>query len=429
MLQTIKNAWKIPDLRKRLLNTLLLLVIFRFGSVIPVPFISADAMQSLLNTGSNEGSLINFLNTFSGGAFGQATIFAMSITPYINSSIIMQLLTVAIPALERLQKEGEEGRKILARYTRYLSVLLGFIEATGLYFALRGTLTASGRGVLGYFVITFTFTAGTAFLMWLGEQINEKGIGNGISLIIFAGIVSRGPAAIQVLYQTLVATKMGWLTVAIILIVALIVITLVVYMNEAERRIPVQYAKRVVGRKMYGGQSTHIPIKLIGAGVMPIIFAMSIMSFPGTIAQFFGKNASNTSGFLGWFLGLFSTDSAFYAVFYFLLIIAFSYFYLAIQFNPIEIANNMKKNGGFVPGLRPGKPTSDYIAKILSRITLAGSLFLGFIAVFPIVLSNWSPVNITIGGTSLLIVVGVALETTKQMESHMLMRHYKGFLE
>jgi len=429
VLQTIKNAWKIPDLRKRLLNTLLLLVIFRFGSVIPVPFISADAMQQLLNAGSNEGSLINFLNTFSGGAFGNATIFAMSITPYINASIIMQLLTVAIPALERLQKEGEEGRKILAQYTRYLSVLLGFIEATGLYFALRTTLTSDGRGVLGYFVITLTFTAGTAFLMWLGEQINEKGIGNGISLIIFAGIISRGPSAIQVLYQTLVASKMGWLTVAIILIVALVVVTLVVYMNEAERRIPVQYAKRVVGRKMYGGQSTHIPIKLIGAGVMPIIFAMSIMTFPGTIAQFFGKNASNTSGFWGWVLGLFQSDSIFYAVFYFLLIIAFSYFYIAIQFNPIEIANNMKKNGGFVPGLRPGKPTSDYIAKILSRITLAGALFLGFIAVFPIVLSNWSPVNITIGGTSLLIVVGVALETTKQMESHMLMRHYKGFLE
>lgn len=429
MLQTIKNAWKIPDLRKRILNTLMLLVIFRLGSVIPVPFISASAMQSLTATGGNEGSLINFLDTFSGGAFSNATIFAMSITPYINSSIIMQLLTVAIPALERLQKEGEEGRKILGRYTRYLTVLLGFIEATGLYFALRSTVTSAGRGVLGYIVITLTFTAGTAFLMWLGEQINEKGIGNGISLIIFAGIVSRGPSAIQVLYQTLVATDMGWLTVAIILVVALAVVTLVVFMNEAERRIPVQYAKRVVGRKMYGGQSTHIPIKLLGAGVIPIIFAMSIMAFPATIAQFFGKNASNTSGFWGWILGLFSSDSTFYAVCYFLLIIAFSYFYIAIQFNPIEIANNMKKNGGFVPGLRPGKPTSDYIAKILSRITLAGAIFLGFIAVFPIVLSRWSPVNITIGGTSLLIVVGVALETTKQMESHMLMRHYKGFLE
>ncbi len=429
MLQTIKNAWKIPDLRKRILNTLLLLVIFRLGSVIPVPFISASSMQALTASGGNEGSLINFLDTFSGGAFSNATIFAMSITPYINASIIMQLLTVAIPALERLQKEGEEGRKVLGRYTRYLSVILGFIEATGLYFALRGTVTSAGRGILGYIVITLTFTAGTAFLMWLGEQINEKGIGNGISIIIFAGIVSRGPSAIQVLYQTLVATDMGWLTVAIILVVALAVVTLVVFMNEAERRIPVQYAKRVVGRKMYGGQSTHIPIKLLGAGVIPIIFAMSIMQFPATIAQFFGKNVSNTSGFGGWILGLFSSDSVFYAVCYFLLIIAFSYFYIAIQFNPIEIANNMKKNGGFVPGLRPGKPTSDYIAKILSRITLAGAFFLGFIAVFPIVLSRWSPVNITIGGTSLLIVVGVALETTKQMESHMLMRHYKGFLE
>ncbi|MDD4689114.1 MAG: preprotein translocase subunit SecY [Eubacteriales bacterium] len=428
MLQTIKNAWKIPDLRKKLLSTLMLLVVFRFGSVIPVPFISGDAMQSL-TSGGNGGSLINFLDTFSGGAFSNATIFAMSITPYINSSIIMQLLAVAIPALERLQKEGEEGRKILGRYTRYLAVVLGFIEATGLYFAIRNSLTSNGKGVLGFVVITFTFTAGTAFLMWLGEQINEKGIGNGISLLIFAGIVSRGPQAVQALYATILERKtMGWISVAVILLVALAVVTLVVYMNEAERRIPVQYAKRVVGRKMYGGQSTHIPIKLLGAGVIPIIFAMSIMAFPGTVAQFFGKNASS-GGFLGGFLGLFSPDSTIYAVCYFLLIIAFSYFYIAIQFNPIEIANNMKKNGGFVPGLRPGKPTSDYIAKIISRITFAGALFLGFLAVFPIVLSRWSPVNITIGGTSLLIVVGVALETTKQMESHMLMRHYKGFLE
>jgi len=425
MFQVLKNAWKIPELRKKMLYTLLLLVIFRFGSFIPVPGLNSEVLKELVSGNSN--SIFGIMNTFSGGAFENATIFAMSITPYINSSIIIQLLTVAIPALERLSKEGEEGKKKIQSIVRFVTVALALIQAAGLYVGLQSAV--ENPSFVSFITIVTTFTAGTAFLMWLGEQINEKGIGNGISLIIFAGIISRGPSAIQVLYQTLVASKMGWLTVAIILIVALVVVTLVVYMNEAERRIPVQYAKRVVGRKMYGGQSTHIPIKLIGAGVMPIIFAMSIMSFPGTIAQFFGKNASNTSGFWGWVLGLFQSDSIFYAVVYFLLIIAFSYFYIAIQFNPIEIANNMKKNGGFVPGLRPGKPTSDYIAKILSRITLAGALFLGFIAVFPIVLSNWSPVNITIGGTSLLIVVGVALETTKQMESHMLMRHYKGFLE
>ena len=424
MFKVFANAWKIAELRTKILFTLLLIVVFRLGSAIPVPFISASELKALTEGGQ---SLFSMFDIMSGGAFSQATIFAMGITPYINSSIIMQLLTVAIPALERKAKEGEEGRKFVAQLTRYFTIVLAFVQSTGLFFGLKGAFTRTDW--VAYLVVTLTFTAGTAFLMWLGEQINEKGIGNGISLIIFAGIVSRGPAMINSIIEL---NKSGTLNIAftaLIVIMAVLVVGIVVLMNDAERRIPVQYSKRVVGRKMYGGQSTHIPIKLIGAGVMPIIFAMSIMSFPGTIAQFFGKNASNTSGFWGWVLGLFQSDSIFYAVFYFLLIIAFSYFYIAIQFNPIEIANNMKKNGGFVPGLRPGKPTSDYIAKILSRITLAGALFLGFIAVFPIVLSNWSPVNITIGGTSLLIVVGVALETTKQMESHMLMRHYKGFLE
>lgn len=427
MLETIRNAWKIPDLRKKILYTLMLLVVFRLGSVIPVPFISAAAMQEFLGTGG-ANSLIGFLDTFSGGAFGHATIFAMSITPYINASIIMQLLTVAIPAIEKLQKEGEEGRKIIAQFTRYLTVVLGFIQATGLFFAIKQAVTSEGRGVLGFFVITLSFTAGTAFLMWLGEQINEKGVGNGISLIIFAGIVSRGPNMVSSLYQVTNTSSSGWFQVIIILAVALLVIASIVFMNESERRISVQYSKRVVGRKMYGGQSTHIPIKLLGAGVIPIIFAMSIMAFPATIGQFFGKNGSS-GGFIGPVLAWFSPNSAFYAIAYFLLIIFFTYFYIAIQFNPVEIANNMKKNGGFVPGLRPGRPTSDYIAKVLSRVTLAGAFFLGFVAVLPIILGRFSDVPITIGGTSLLIVVGVALETTKQLESHMLMRHYKGFLE
>ncbi len=428
MFDVIRNAWKIPDLRKKLLYTFLLIIIFRLGSVIPVPFISSAAMQEFLNTGGGGNTLIDFLNTFSGGAFGNATIFAMSISPYINASIIMQLLTVAIPALERLQKEGEEGRKVIAQYTRYLAVILGFIQATGLFFTIRNAITTDGRGVLGFFVITLTFTAGTAFLMWLGEQINEKGIGNGISLIIFAGIVSRAPQMVAALYQVTRISDTGWFNVLAIVVIAIALIVFVVFMNESERRIPVQYSKRVVGRKMYGGQSTHIPIKLLGAGVIPIIFAMSIMAFPATVAQFFGKTASS-EGWIGKLLTWLSPSSAFYSICYFFLIIFFTYFYIAIQFNPVEIANNMKKNGGFIPGLRPGKPTSDYISRVLSRVTLAGAFFLGFISVLPVILSRFSAVPITIGGTSLLIVVGVALETTKQLESHMLMRHYKGFLE
>lgn len=430
MFQTIKNAWKIPDLRKKLIFTLLMIVVFRFGSIIPVPFLSAEVIQQFIEN-AGEGSLLNLLNTFSGGAFSQATIFAMSITPYINASIIMQLLTVAIPALERLSKEGMEGRKKMAQWSRYLTVILGLIQAWGLYMALRNSITvpAGVPGWLAGLTIILTFTAGTAFLMWLGEQINDKGIGNGISMIIFAGIVSRGPELILTLKSYYEMGKLNWLGFIILFVVAIVVIALVVMMNDAERRIPVQYSKRVVGRKVYGGQNTHIPIKVSGAGVMPIIFAMSIMAFPATIAGFFGKTAATTTGFWGFILRVLSPDHWFYGIFYFLLILFFTYFYSAIQYNPIEMANNMKKNGGFIPGIRPGKTTSEYISKTLTRITLAGAIFLGFIAVFPIFMSQVAGINISIGGTSLLIVVGVALETVKQMESHMVMRHYKGFLD
>lgn len=430
MFQTIKNAWKIPDLRKKLIFTLLMIVVFRFGSIIPVPFLSAEVIQQFIEN-AGEGSLLNLLNTFSGGAFSQATIFAMSITPYINASIIMQLLTVAIPALERLSKEGMEGRKKMAQWSRYLTVILGLIQAWGLYMALRNSITvpAGVPGWLAGLTIILTFTAGTAFLMWLGEQINDKGIGNGISMIIFAGIVSRGPELILTLKSYYEMGKLNWLGFIILFVVAIVVIALVVMMNDAERRIPVQYSKRVVGRKVYGGQNTHIPIKVSGAGVMPIIFAMSIMAFPATIAGFFGKTAATTTGFWGFILRVLSPDHWFYGIFYFLLILFFTYFYSAIQYNPIEMANNMKKNGGFIPGIRPGKTTSEYISKALTRITLAGAIFLGFIAVFPIFMSQVAGINISIGGTSLLIVVGVALETVKQMESHMVMRHYKGFLD
>ena len=423
MFNTLRNAWKIPDLRNKMLYTLLMIFIFRLGTFIPVPGLKSGALQSLLGDGNNMFSL---LDAFSGGAFSNATIFAMSITPYINSSIIMQLLTVAIPALEKLAKEGEEGRKVIAKWTRFGTVILAFIQATGLFFALRSALTHTG--VWGYVTIVSTFTAGTAFLMWLGEQITEKGVGNGISMIIFAGIVSRIPTTVAGFVRNLGTDALNiWQLIAIV-VIALVMVAFVVFIDNAERRIPVQYAKRMVGRKMYGGQNTHIPIKVAMAGVIPIIFAMSIMTFPSTIMGFMGYTPSATT-FWGKFWRLFTNTSWVYMVLYFLLIIFFTYFYTAIQFNPIEIANNMKRNGGFVPGIRPGKPTSDYINKILTRITLAGAIFIGIIAIFPMLLSIILDTNISIGGTSLLIVVGVALETVKQIESQMLMRHYKGFLE
>ena len=421
MFQTLRNAWKIPDLRKKILFTLLMIVIFRLGTYIPVPGLNPDALQSLLGEGDN---LFALMDSFSGGAFSNATIFAMSITPYINSSIIIQLLTVAIPALERLAKEGEEGRKKLATWTRYGTVILALIQAIGLYFGLGSAV--EHRGVLAFITIVATFTAGTAFLMWLGEKITEFGIGNGISIIIFAGIVSRLPIMVGNIYQNVIMGQINiWVAVAIA-ILAIAVVAFVVFINDAERRIPVQYAKRMVGRKMYGGQSTHIPIKVSMAGVIPIIFAMSILAFPSTIMSFVGRP---TTGFWASFFNVISPGSWVYIVVYFLLILFFTYFYTAIQFNPIEVANNMKKNGGFVPGIRPGKPTSDFISRVLTRITLAGAIFLGLIAVLPLLLGKAIGFEISIGGTSLLIMVGVALETVKQIEAQMLMRHYKGFLE
>ncbi len=432
MFETLRNAWKIPDLRKRMLFTVLMLVVFRLGSFIPVPGITPDAMRAMLGT-VTEG-IQGLMNNISGGALEQAAIFAMSITPYINASIIMQLLTVAIPALERLSKEGEEGRKKIAQITRYVAVLLAFIQATGLFFGMRSSLDTDMQGFLGYVIIVLTLTAGTAFLMWLGEQITEKGVGNGISLLIFTGIVSRGPAMVMALYQNFFAgdqvTMQNMIAVVALLVVALAVVAFVVFINDSERRIPVQYAKRMVGRKMYGGQSTHIPIKVAAAGVMPIIFAMSIMSFPQTINMFINGSEMPESAFWQTVLHWFDQTHPFYIIVYFILILFFTYFYTAIQFNPIEIANNMKKNGGFIPGIRPGKPTSDYIAKVLSKVTLFGAFFLAFIAIFPILMAFVPGMSgLTIGGTSLLIVVGVALETMKQIESQMMMRHYKGFLE
>ena len=424
MLQVLRNAWKIPDLRKKMLYTLLLLVIFRFGSYIPVPWLDSNVLKQLVENSSN--TIFGIMNTFSGGAFENATIFAMSITPYINASIIIQLLTVAIPALERLSKEGEEGRKKIQDIIRYVTIALGFIQAAGLYIGLRNSNAVTNPGFLTFITITASFTAGTAFLMWLGEQITEKGVGNGISMLIFAGIVARIPTMARQVWNNY---HSNWIAIVIILAFAVLMIGLIVIFNDAERRIPVQYAKRVVGRKMYGGQSTHIPIKVTMAGVIPIIFAMSIMAFPGTISALINPNA--TSGFAGWIAKFFSQSNPWYAVIYFLLIIAFTYFYTSITFNPIEVSNNIKRNGGFIPGIRPGKPTSDFITRILSRITFVGSIFLGIVAIIPIILAMINPglSGVALGGTSLLIVVGFALETVKQLESQMLMRHYKGFLE
>ncbi len=423
MFKTLRNAWSIPDLRKKMLYTLLMIFVFRLGTYIPVPGLNASALKQLVD-GSN--SLFGLLDAFSGGSFGNATIFAMSITPYINSSIILQLLTVAIPALERLAKEGEEGRKVIAKWTRIITIVLAFIQATGMYFGIKGAV--KNPGVTSYIVIVATFTAGTAFLMWLGEQITQKGVGNGISLIIFAGIVSRIPTMGYTLYQNVSTGSVAWWAAVLVGIFAVAMIAFVVFITDAERRIPVQYAKRMVGRKMYGGQSTHIPLKVAMAGVIPIIFAMSIMSFPSTIMQFTGEP---TSGFWRSFWSFIGSGSWFYIVLYFLLILFFTYFYTAIQFNPIEVSNNMKKNGGFIPGIRPGKPTSDYINRILSKVTLAGAFFLGVVAIIPLVFGKLVPTlsAVSMGGTSLLIMVGVALETVKQIESQMLMRHYKGFLD
>ena len=431
MLQTLRNAWKIPELRKKLLFTMLLLVVFRFGSVIPVPWIDVAVLQSWMSEGAGS-TLFDLLDTFSGGAFSQATIFAMSISPYINSSIIMQLLCVAIPALERMSKEGEEGRKKITKLTRYLTVVLAAIQAYGLFVTLhnKGAVNyAEAAGVPRFVVgltIVLAFTAGTAFLMWLGEQITGRGIGNGISMLIFAGIVSSVPTMIRTAWLGFFPKQ--WYMLIFLVIYTLASIVFVILVNQGERRIPVQYAKRVVGRKMYGGQSSNIPIKVAMAGVIPIIFAMSIMSFPGTLAQLFG----NPNGILVKITN-FITTGPIYPILYFLLIVGFTYFYTSITFNPIEVSNNIKTNNGMIPGIRPGRPTTEYIAKVLSRLTFIGALCLGIIAVLPIVLTmlmntvDMSRLSLT--GTSLLIVVGVALETVKAVESQMLMRHYKGFLE
>lgn len=444
MFKTIKNAWGIPDLRKKILFTLFIIIIFRFGSAIPVPFLNTAALKGLMGEVGQTGTALSYLDMLSGGAFANATLFAMSVTPYINSSIVIQLLTVAIPALERMAKEGEEGRKRLGALTRYVAVLLALIQGTAYYFYLRNSsyqqtpiakYTSGWQQVFSAFVIILTFTAGAALMMWLGEQVNQFGIGNGISILLFAGIVARMPHTFNTLgifwqsaNQDPSSYGKYYFLVPLFFVVFLVIIWVIVFIYDAERRIPVQYAKRVVGRKVYGGQSSHIPIKVGMSGVMPIIFASSILVVPSTIKLFLGDRVS--SGFWKGFFDAFSSTGWMYSLLYFLLIILFAYFYMTIQYNPIEMANNLRQSNGTIPGIRPGKPTSDYIAKLLSRITFISSLFLAFIALMPIIFgASTGMSNLSLGGTSLIILVGVALETVKQMESQMMMRHYKGFLD
>ena len=441
MIETIRNAWKIPELRKKILFTIFALLIFRLGSVVPVPFIDSDLLGNTLNS---MGGIFSLLGTMNGTAFSMAAVFALGVQPYINSSIIIQLLTVAIPALERLQREGgEEGRKKIAAITRYVTVAIAILQGLGYYTLVASTNNGAlldTAGLPGWWVavvIILCFTAGSAFVMWLGEQITEFGIGNGISIILFAGILSRVPGAVSTMYRGIRNNLDGvtgqfnlpWWGAILIVIGVLAIVVLIVFIQNSERRIPVQYAKRVVGRKMYGGQSSHIPLKVNMSGVMPIIFAQAIASLPATIGMFFGKSANSEGGW-GVFLSVFNTTSIVYIIVYFLLIVGFSYFYSTMQFNPVEVANNLKKNGGFIPGFRPGKPTADFIHKVLGKITMFGALYLAVIAIAPIVTGAIIGVSsLAIGGTSVIIVVGVALETTKAMEAQMMMRHYKGFLE
>ncbi len=441
MFKTIKNALKTPDVRKRLIYTLILIVVFRLGCFITVPGVDVVALNDIMNEQAS-GSLTGLINIISGGAFSRLSIFAMTISPYITASIVLQLLGMVIPSLERLMKEGgEEGKRKINRYTKMITLVLALFEGLGIYISYSSSGIFINPGFLTGFLVVLSLIAGTALLMWLGEQITSKGIGNGISIIIFIGIISSLPAVVTTLYN-LVFTSAGFSTTGLItalgiIIGAVILVAGVVFVQEAERRIPVQYAKKVVGRKMYGGQNTHIPLKLAMAGVMPVIFASSFMSFPAMIIQMFNPDIASQSGFLA---GLYNFSiatsssnvaigySIANAIVYLILIVAFTFFYTYATFNPAEIANNIKKNGGFIPGIRAGKPTADYITGILSKLTWFGGLFLSIIAILPM-LMRFTNLNVAFGGTSILIVVGVALETVNQLESQLVMRHYKGFLE
>ena len=424
MLQTLRNAWKIPELRKKLIFTLFILLIYRVGNVIPVPYIETQTLADYFSA-QLSNTILGLYNAMSGSAFSQATVFALGIQPYINASIIIQLLTIAIPALERMAKEGgEEGKKKIARINRYTTVGLGLLMGWAYYMMLSnasyGVPIIKQSGFLPALVIILAFTAGSAVVMWLGEQITEFGIGNGISMILFANIISGIPRMIGNLFQ------MAWWQILIVVVGIVALVLFIVFINDAERRIPIQYAKRVVGRKIYGGQNTNLPIKVSMSGVMPVIFAQSICSLPATICTFVGVGEGSW-----WYDHVWSSHSWFYAVVYFLMIFFFSWFYSTIQYDTVEISNNLKSNGGFIPGFRPGKPTAEFIQKVINKIVVFGAVYLGIVALLPIIAGNLMAgvQSLAIGGTSVIIVVGVALETVKALEAQMLMRHYKGFLD
>ena len=437
MFETMRNAWKTPELRKKLLYTLLIIVIFRLGCAIPVPFLDPNALSNIVQ----DGNIFGYLDMLSGGALSKGTVFALSIQPYINASIIVQLLTYALPPLENLQKEGEEGRKKIQKITGYVALAISLVMSYAYYLTMRkmGAVdyTSGFEGVFAAIVIMAVFTAGSNLIVFLGNLVNENGIGNGISIILFAGIVARCPSDVKDMIELAISDPNKYVfPVIFVLLIYVVMIGFIVLMNEAERRIPIQYAKRVVGRKQYGGQNTHIPVKIAMSGVMPIIFAMAFMSIPQTIEMFVaaptGDPATWSFGqkFYHGFLNFFNYSSGWYAVIYFILIIAFNYFYVSMQYNPIEIANNLRQSNGGIPGIRPGKPTSDFIQRVLSKITLIGAVCLGIIAIFPILFHMAVPaMNISMGGTSILIIVSVVLETVRTMESQMMMRHHKGFLE
>lgn len=428
MIQTIRKAWGVPELRKKIVFTLLILLIFRIGNAIPVPYINTTLLGDYLD--SMSGTVLGLYNVMSGGAFAEATVFALGVQPYINSSIIIQLLTIAIPALERLARDGgEAGKKKIASITRYATVAIALLQGFGYYMICKNYNILEQQGIWPALVIIVSFVAGSSFVMWLGEQVNEFGVGNGISIILFAGILSRMPNMVT-MGASYIRTKgsIGYLWIALLIVGMLAMVVLIVHVNEAERRIPVQYAKRQVGRKMYGGQASTLPMKVNMSGVLPIIFAQTIASLPATIWAFVGIPEEGTVGRS--IYNAIDTKSVLYLIVYFLMIIGFSYFYATIQFNPVEISNNLKRNGGFIPGFRPGKPTSDFIAKVLNKVTLFGAIYLGIVAICPLIAGKLlGNSGLAIGGTSVIIVVGVALETVRALESQMMMRQYKGFLE
>lgn len=425
MLRTVSKAWNIPDIRKKIIFTLCMLVIFRIGAQIPVPGMDREV---LAQTFDSDTGLFALFNLFSGGAFSNFTIFALSITPYITASIILQLLTIAIPALERLAREGTEGRKKIAQYTRYLTVALAVVQAIGVTIGLfRQALISTD--VFSIIVIVMVLTAGTAFLMWLGEQINENGIGNGISLIIFAGIIARLPSAVQTIWAKLQDGTMSIVTLIVFVLFCVAVIVGIILIQQGQRRIPVQYAKRVVGRKMYGGQATHIPLKVNQAGVIPVIFAMAFLQFPLTITYFMNAQGDAAQWIEKWLAPTGSPGVWVYAAFNVVLIVFFTYFYTSVTFNPMEVAGNLKANGGFIPGIRPGKTTVEYLNRVMTRITFVGAIFLALVAILPTIVSELGGLSFHFGGTSLLIAVGVALDTMKQLENQMVMRNYSGFLK